>query len=103
MKLALNTSGIIKRLRNNISLLLWFSLFILLLLSAWKIKGQIDTVLSAKKVDQGFPARSSRINFGLYDDIQKMFDSNNTYSPAAVTETSPFGTLEIKEQTPPTQ
>jgi hypothetical protein len=97
MKLSFNLAGIGKRLRTNVVPVLWFGLLVVLILAGWVIKGQIDTVLGAKKVETFVLTKLPRINFGVYEGIEKKFDENNTFTPSTVVEANPFGIIQVIE------
>lgn len=73
------------------SIVLWVVLGFVLLAESWVIKSSVDKILTASDDSQFSNAQLVRVNFDLYDSIEKRLIENQTYLPPEPSTRDPFG------------
>lgn len=79
--------AIIKRF----SIVLWVVLGFVILAESWVIKSSVDKILTASDDSQFSNTQLVRVNFDLYDSIEKRLIENQTYLPPEPSTRDPFG------------
>ncbi len=91
LKRYLDLRKLTELLATKFALVLWLVLALVLLGEAWVIKGSLDKILKANDNSQVGNAQVIRVNFSLYDVIEKRLIDNQTYLPPEPTTRDPFG------------
>ncbi len=91
IKFSFDFKNISQAIIKRFSLVLWLVLGLVILAEAWVIKGSVDKIFAAND-DSAFPnAQLVRVNFTLYDEIEKRMIENQTYLPPEPSTRDPFG------------
>lgn len=81
----------ISKLLSKFSIVLWIFLGLIIIAEAWIIKDSVNKVLLANNLSQFAGAQLTRVNFGLYEQVEKRLTENSAYLPEAPTTEDPFG------------
>ncbi len=80
------------------SVVLWIFLLSVILAEGLIIKSSVDKILTATNVSEYAGAQLTRVNFGVYDDIEKRLSENLKFVPSEVSNKDPFGLpIKVKE------
>lgn len=90
MKLSFNLKTVTTFLKKRTAIVLWIALAIVLLLVGLVIKGSAETALQARTSPVGVQAQIVRVNFDLYNQIEKHLKDGLIFVPKS-SWGSPFG------------
>jgi len=97
MTLSLDIKSLARKVRQNIGLTLWAALLVLILLEGLVVQRSISILLAAHQVQPNAKTQPVRVNFTLYETIERRFDQHSAFQATPVTAKNPFGTIETVE------
>ena len=83
---------ILQLLLKKFSIVLWVFLALVIIAEGFVIKDSLDKILTATDQSLFAGAQLIRVNFPVYDSIEKQIDENSKYLPQFDNVNDPFGT-----------
>lgn len=91
LNFSVNYKDVLAFLMKRINLVLWIFLGLVLLAEGFVIKDSISKVLLIADQSQIAGAQLVRVDFNLYDSIEKRLNENSQYLPSSLDSPDPFG------------